>query len=118
MSKLQETFRKNVLLQLGENSQRWLAEESGIQQGSLSSALSEAGNPTIKTIEAVSKALDVPAGHLLGSYGKSYNIPKDILEMLDGQNPAVYQAIRTVLNTIVSERASANEKSHKTSKKN
>lgn len=106
MSKLQKTFRKNVMMHLGDRSRNWLAKESGVQSGSITTALSEEGNPTLKTVEAFSEALGVEASLLLGgSTGKSYDIPQDILDMLEGQSPAVYTTIRTVLNTISSEKS-------------
>lgn len=105
MAKLQEVFRKNVLLHLGERSKNWLAKDCGVQSGSLTTALSEGGNPTIKTIEAISKSLEVaPAVLLGGTDGESRKIPNDILESLEGQSPAVYAAVRTILKTIASEK--------------
>lgn len=118
MSKLQKTFAKNVLMQLGGRPKLWLANEIGMNSGSLSTAIAEDGNATLKTIEKISEALSIEAPILLGgSSSRSYEIPSDILQMLDGQSPAVFESIRTILKTISMEKSS-HEKSHKNSKKN
>lgn len=111
MSKLQEIFRKNVLLHLGDRSKNWLAKESGLNSGSIQTALSPDGNATVKTIEAIADALQIhPAVLLGGTEGKTLNIPNDILEMLDNESPIVHDTIRTLLKALNSERDKRNKK--------
>lgn len=103
--KLSDLLRKNILLHLGDRTQLWLSKEAKINQGSLSQFLKGSGNPTIETIESICNALKIDPVILLGGYdGKSYDIPNDILKLLDDQSPAVYESIRTILKTIASEK--------------
>ena len=111
MSKLQKTFSKNVLMHLGDRNRSWLAKASGILSGSLTTAVSEDGNATLKTVEAISNALNVhPAELLGGSAQKGRKIPADILEMLDGESDAVYSAVRSVLKAVSTETAVRNSR--------
>lgn len=108
---LGEVLRSNVISHLGDRPQSWLAKEAGINQGSLSQFLRGAGNPSVETIEAMAKALKVPAAALLGgSSEKNYLIPEDILKLLDGQSPEVFATIRSLLKMIESERSRASTK--------
>lgn len=105
MSKLLDVFRNNVLMHMGDRSQRWLSQTSGVNQGSLSQLLSGQGNPSLETIEALAKALDVtPATLLGGTDGKVFNVPKDILDLLENETPTVYDTIRLMLKTLKSQR--------------
>ena len=107
MSKLQKTFVKNVLLHLGGKPKLWLANEIGMNSGSLATSISEDGNATLKTVEKISDALKVSPPRLLGGSDEgAINIPQDILEMLEGQSSGVYDAIRAILKTIDLEKKS------------
>lgn len=111
MSKLTEVFGKNLMLRMGKMSQRQLSIESKVNQGSLSQILSGNGNPSLETVEAISKALGAHPSILLGgSDGKIYEVPQDILEMLEDQSPAVYDTIRMFLKTLDIEKKKAKRK--------
>lgn len=99
-------------MHLGNKPKLWLANEIGISSGSLSTAISEEGNATLKTVDAVSAALKVhPAVLMGGSSDSNYNIPQDILEILEGQNHNVYEAIRAILKTIATEKSDKKQQS-------
>lgn len=112
-----EVFRKNVLLHLGERSRNWLAKEAGVNQASLNQFLNGEGNPSLKTVDALSKALNVsPAILFGGSDGKTFKVPHSLLVLLENRPQAVYEAITKMLE--VMNASEEPKKSHKTSEKN
>lgn len=95
--KLALVFVETLKLKMGDKSNYWLSNESGISQSSLSRIFNGDVNPSLDTIEALAKALKVQPYELLKSTEEKKNIPADILEDLQGRPELVYDAIRSFL---------------------
>jgi transcriptional regulator with XRE-family HTH domain len=54
-----------ILRHLGPRSQRWLAEQSGINQGTISRLMRGKHEPTPSTLDALGRALNVDPLHLM-----------------------------------------------------
>lgn len=104
MSKTLDILCENMAKLLNGRSNYWLAEESGLNQGTLSRIRSKTLNPSIESIEAIAKALRVTPAELLTS-GVKPAIPADILEALENQSPVVYDAIRGMIKAFAKEKA-------------
>lgn len=95
-----EIFFSNVLRILDERnmSQKELAERSGLSTAFISDVAKGRGNPSIRTMEAISIALDVPLPVLL----ESTDLPRQSLTELAGDKvpqslPPGYQRVSVVL---------------------
>lgn len=101
MSKLAKTFIENVRHTMGEKTNYWLANESGLSQSSISRIMSEEVIPNLETVEQISRAVRVAPHDLLRPKPPKKNlIPNDILENLEGESEIVFEAIRTLLKAV------------------
>lgn len=70
MSNYLEILAKNINFFLDHEHKRpaWLAEASGIKPPNISKILGRSGNPTLETIEALARAMDLEPSDLLRTY--------------------------------------------------
>ena len=98
-------------MHMGDMSLRELARRSNIGHQTLGRIVNGEANPNLETIEAVAKAIGVaPADLLAKPVERRYDIPADILKMLDGQGPEVFSAIRAVLTNLVAIKSPAKKR--------
>lgn len=98
-----DIFLDNVRKLLGDKSNYWLSKESGVTQGTLSRLMNKTINPTLDSIVRIAKALKVSPADLLTDNGE-IKIPADILQNLENQSPATYEAIRGMLTALKREK--------------
>jgi len=111
MAKLLDVFRKNLVTQIGNTSLREFSKRTNVAHPTLGRILNGEANPNLETIETMADSLEIPAWQLLRGPGeRDYEIPQDILAMLDGQSPAVYSAIRSVLESLTAQRSKPKKK--------
>ena len=99
-----EIYTGNIKKLLKDRSIYWLAKQSGISQPTLGRLMSKSINPTLESIGYVADALNVTVAEIL-SEEMELNIPADILEALQDQSPATYEAIRGILAALKKEKS-------------
>lgn len=104
MSKYLSLLAKNIQLYASGKSINEISKLSGVPQSTISRLISEQSNPSLDTIEKIADGIGVEPSTLLidkiSIKNKSYSIPSDIIEMLDGQSETVYDTIRTMLKAL------------------
>ena len=99
--KISKEFAKNVKAALGDRTAYWLSKESGVAASTLSRILSAEQTASLDTVETLAFALGVEPSVLISKDKKRpYDIPADVLEMLEGRDEYVIDAVRSLLRAV------------------
>lgn len=105
-------FIKNIQRYAPEWTNAKLSQESGVSQPTLSQLFAGRSYPSLETIVKIAECLNVKPGVLLDDPTEQFesSIPADILNLLENQDPIVYDTVRNLLSAINSQKKNSNKK--------
>lgn len=96
-----EIFLENVVDLLGNRSNYWLAQHSGLSQATISRIMSEKMTPALESVDAIAKALGVdPWIMLMPKTARKSKIPPYLQKALEDQPDLVYQTVWAMLGPL------------------